>query len=89
LRAGAIVGNLGLPHDVEISAFALAGRNIGVHGNPTPVCAYLPKLRRALRAVSCGLVFAGYPHLRNFREQSTYILAWWDFQFEPVSVQVD
>ena len=44
MRAGAIVGNLGLPHDVEISAFALSGRNIGVHGNPTPVCAYLPKL---------------------------------------------
>ena len=44
MRAGAIVGNLGLPHDVEISAFALSGRNIGVHGNPTPVCAYLPTL---------------------------------------------
>ena len=28
MRAGAIVGNLGLPHDVEISAFALSGRNI-------------------------------------------------------------
>jgi len=23
------------------------------------------------------------------REQSTYILAWWDFHFEPVSVQVE
>ena len=43
LLAGAIVGNVGLPYDVEISAFALFGRNIGVHGNPTPVCAYLPK----------------------------------------------
>ena len=28
-------------------------------------------------------------NLRDFREQSTYILAWWDFHFEPVCVQVD
>ena len=51
MRVGAIVGNLGLPHDVEISAFALSGRNIGVHGNPTPVCAYLPKLLGAMSGI--------------------------------------
>jgi hypothetical protein len=51
LRAGAIVGNLGLPHDVEISAFALSGRNIGVHGNPTPVCACYPSFWELARHI--------------------------------------
>ena len=46
-----VVGNVGLPYDVEISPFALFGRNIGVHGNPTPVCAYLPKLWELARHI--------------------------------------
>jgi len=43
-RAGAIVGNVGLPHDVEIPALGIFVRNVGVHGGPAPVRAYLPQL---------------------------------------------
>ena len=43
-RAGAMVGNVGLPHGVEISAGAIFGRNVGIHGGPAPVRAYLPTL---------------------------------------------
>jgi threonine dehydrogenase-like Zn-dependent dehydrogenase len=43
-RAGAIVGNVGLPHGVDLPAGTLFARNIGVHGGPAPVRAYLPAL---------------------------------------------
>jgi len=43
-RAGAIVGNVGLPHGVEIPAQGIFLRNVGVHGGPAPVRAYLPEL---------------------------------------------
>jgi alcohol dehydrogenase len=43
-RAGAIVGNVGLPHGVELQAQAMFHRNVGVHGGPAPVRAYLPEL---------------------------------------------
>lgn len=43
-RAGAMVGNVGLPHGVELPAGALFGRNVGVHGGPAPARAYLPEL---------------------------------------------
>ena len=43
-RAGAIVGNVGLPHGVEIPAEGIFLRNVGVHGGPAPVRAYLPEL---------------------------------------------
>ena len=56
MRAGAIVGNLGLPHDVETSGFALSGRNIGVQGNPTPVCAYLPSFWELARHIPAATV---------------------------------
>jgi hypothetical protein len=43
----------------------------------------------ALRGVICGFVFAAKYNMRNFQEQTTFIVAWWDFNFEPVSVQVE
>ncbi|ORW69101.1 IMP dehydrogenase [Mycobacterium saskatchewanense] len=43
-RAGAMVGNVGLPHGVEISAPEIFARNVGVHGGTAPVRVYLPEL---------------------------------------------
>ena len=51
--------------------------------NPRPINPAAEEVRgktRALRAVNCGLSSQATHNLRNFREQSTYILAWWDFQ---------
>jgi len=39
--------------------------------------------------VICGFLFAAKYNMRNFQEQTTFIVAWWDFNFEPVSVQVE
>jgi hypothetical protein len=38
----------------------------------------------ALRGVICGFLFAAKYNMRNFQEQTTFIVAWWDFNFEPV-----
>ena len=43
-RPGSIVGNVGLPHNVEIPALGIFVRNVGVHGGPAPVRAYIPEL---------------------------------------------
>jgi len=43
-RPGSVVGNVGLPQDVEISALNVFVRNVGVHGGPAPVQAYIPEL---------------------------------------------
>ena len=58
-RAGAIVGNVGLPHGVELPAEPLFLRNVGVHGGPAPVRAYLPELIRDVLAgnINPGKVF--------------------------------
>ena len=58
-RAGAIVGNVGLPHDVEIPALGIFVRNVGVHGGPAPVRAYLPGLIEDVLAerINPGKVF--------------------------------
>lgn len=47
-RPGAIVGRVGVPHDVEIDARATFYRNIGMRGGPAPVRSYLPKLLDAV-----------------------------------------
>ena len=59
IRAGAIVGNVGLPHDVEIPALGIFVRNVGVHGGPAPVRAYLPELIEDVLAerINPGKVF--------------------------------
>jgi threonine dehydrogenase-like Zn-dependent dehydrogenase len=58
-RPGAIVGNVGLPHDVEIPALGIFVRNVGVHGGPAPVRAYLPDLLEDVLAgsITPGRVF--------------------------------
>jgi alcohol dehydrogenase len=47
-RAGAIVGRVGVPHDVEISAPDTFYRNVGMRGGPAPVRAYIPELLTAV-----------------------------------------
>jgi threonine dehydrogenase-like Zn-dependent dehydrogenase len=58
-RAGAIVGNVGLPHGVEIPAEPIFLRNVGVHGGPAPVRTYLPELVEDVLAgrINPGKVF--------------------------------
>lgn len=47
-RPGAIVGRVGVPHEVEINAEATFFRNVGMRGGPAPVRAYLPDLLDAV-----------------------------------------
>src|SRR5258708_22551546 len=43
-RPDSIVGYVGVPHGVEIPVPILFYRNVGVHGGPAPVRAYIPEL---------------------------------------------
>jgi alcohol dehydrogenase len=58
-RAGAIVGRVGVPHDVEISAENTFFRNVGMRGGPAPVRAYMDQLLPAVLdgRISPGKVF--------------------------------
>ncbi|WP_069804329.1 zinc-dependent alcohol dehydrogenase family protein [Thermogemmatispora onikobensis] len=58
-RPGAIVGRVGVPHEVEIPAETTFYRNIGLRGGPAPVRAYLPQLVEAVLAgqINPGRVF--------------------------------
>jgi len=47
-RAGGIVGRVGVPHDVEISAEGTFFRNVGMRGGPAPVRAYMDILLPAV-----------------------------------------
>jgi len=47
-RPGSIVGDVGVPHGVEIPVPHLFFRNVGVHGGPAPVRAYIPELLDAV-----------------------------------------
>jgi alcohol dehydrogenase len=47
-RPGAIVGRVGVPHNVEIPAEGTFYRNVGMRGGPAPVRAYLPELLEAV-----------------------------------------
>ena len=69
-RAGAIVGNVGLPHGVEIPAEGMFLRNVGVHGGPAPVRAYLPELIEDVLAgrINPGKVFDLTTDLDDFAE---------------------
>lgn len=55
-RPGAIVGRVGVPHDVEIPAEGTFYRNVGMRGGPAPVRAYMPEL---LEAVLAGKIHPG------------------------------
>nr|BBH92020.1 alcohol dehydrogenase [Thermogemmatispora argillosa] len=58
-RPGAIVGRVGVPHEVEIPAETTFYRNIGMRGGPAPVRAYLPLLVEAVLSgqINPGRVF--------------------------------
>lgn len=58
-RAGAIVGRVGVPHDVEIDAKVTFYRNVGMRGGPAPARAYLPELLKSVLAgdINPGKVF--------------------------------
>ncbi|WP_376793988.1 zinc-dependent alcohol dehydrogenase family protein [Thermogemmatispora sp.] len=56
VRPGAIVGRVGVPHEVEIPAETTFYRNVGLRGGPAPVRAYLPTL---LEAVLSGKINPG------------------------------
>ena len=47
-RPGAIVGRVGLPHEVEINALGTFFRNVGMRGGPAPTRAYIDKLLDAV-----------------------------------------
>ncbi|GHO80587.1 alcohol dehydrogenase [Ktedonobacter sp. SOSP1-85] len=55
-RAGAIVGRVGMPHNVEIPAEGTFYRNVGMRGGPAPVRAYMAEL---LDAVLAGKIHPG------------------------------
>jgi alcohol dehydrogenase len=58
-RPGAIVGRVGVPHNVEIPAVGTFYRNVGLRGGPAPVRAYMPELLDAVLAgkINPGRVF--------------------------------
>ncbi len=47
-RAGAVVGRVGVPHDVKIDAQATFFRNVGMRGGPAPVRSYMNVLLPAV-----------------------------------------
>jgi alcohol dehydrogenase len=47
-RAGAIVGRVGVPHDVELDAEGTFYRNVGMRGGPAPARHYQPELMAAV-----------------------------------------
>ncbi|GLV54197.1 alcohol dehydrogenase [Dictyobacter sp. S3.2.2.5] len=55
-RPGAIVGRVGMPHNVEIPAEGTFYRNVGMRGGPAPVRAYMTQL---LDAVLAGKIHPG------------------------------
>ena len=58
-RPGATVGDVGVPHGVELPVRTMFSRNIGVAGGVAPVRQYLPALRDDVLsgAINPGLVF--------------------------------
>lgn len=69
-RPGAIVGRVGVPHDVEIDAEGTFFKNVGMRGGPAPVRAYLPELLDAVLKgdITPGEVFDFTTTLENISE---------------------
>jgi alcohol dehydrogenase len=57
--AGAIVGRVGVPHDVELDAAGTFYRNVGMRGGPAPARAYQPELLKQVLegSINPGKVF--------------------------------
>ena len=72
-RPGSVVGNVGLPHDVEIPASGIFVRNVGIHGGPAPVRAYIPELMEDVLdgRINPGRVFDFKTDLENIAEAYT------------------
>jgi threonine dehydrogenase-like Zn-dependent dehydrogenase len=58
-RPGSMVGYVGVPHGVELSAPNMFTRNVGVQGGPAPVRAYMPDLLKDVLNgnIDPGIVF--------------------------------
>lgn len=69
-RPGSMVGIVGLPHGVEIPALGIFVRNVGVHGGPAPVRAYIPELMEDVLngRINPGRVFDFKTDLDNIAE---------------------
>ncbi|HKK21109.1 MAG TPA: zinc-binding dehydrogenase, partial [candidate division Zixibacteria bacterium] len=69
-RPGAIVGRVGVPHNVNILVEPTFYRNVGMRGGPAPVRAYLPELLEAVLAgkINPGKVFDLKTDLDNIGE---------------------
>ena len=57
--AGAIVGRVGVPHDVQVDATDTFYRNVGMRGGPAPARAYQPELLKLVLdgSINPGKVF--------------------------------
>ena len=69
-RPGAIVGRVGVPHDVQIDSTGTFFHNIGMRGGPAPVREYLPKLMDMVLKgkINPGKVFDFQTDLDNIQE---------------------
>jgi alcohol dehydrogenase len=69
-RAGAIVGRVGVPHEVQIDAGGTFFRNVGMRGGPAPVKAYMDILLPAVLdgRINPGKVFDLTTNLDNIAE---------------------
>lgn len=67
---GAIVGTVGLPHDVEVPFMDLFFRNVGFHGGPAPTRTYAPLLLDAVLKgeINPGKVFTFTTDLDHIAE---------------------
>lgn len=69
-RAGAVVGRVGVPHEVTINATSTFFRNVGMRGGPAPVRAYMDALLPAVLdgRINPGRVFDFTTDLDNIAE---------------------
>ena len=71
--AGAIVGRVGVPHDVELDAEGTFYRNVGMRGGPAPARHYQPELLEQVLdgSINPGKVFDATFTLDNIAEAYT------------------
>jgi alcohol dehydrogenase len=72
-RPGAIVGRVGVPHEVEIDATETFFGNVGIRGGSAPTRAYIEKLLNAVfqNKINPGKVFDLKTDLDNIQEAYT------------------
>lgn len=69
-RAGAIVGTVGVPHEIEVPFQQIFFSTVGVHGGPAPTRAYAPLLLNAVLKgeINPGKAFTFETNLDNISE---------------------